>query len=100
MPSIYEYLGIHFWFYSNEHQPVHVHAEYGEYESKAEFIIIDGKIEEIKITNVTGKKPLKGKKLKDFQDFLQEYADKIVQKWVDYFVYHKSFPIEKITKKL
>ena len=100
MPGIYEYLGIHLWFYSNEHDPIHVHAEYGEYESKAEFVIIDGKINEIKIKNVAGKQPLKGKKLKEFQRFLEEYAEKIVQKWVDYFVYHKDISIEKITKKL
>jgi hypothetical protein len=100
MPSIYEYLGIHLWFYSNEHDPIHVHAEYGEYESKAEFVIINGKIEEINIKNVSGKEPITGKKLKDFQDFLQIYAERIVQKWIDYFIYHKDVTIEKITKKL
>jgi len=28
------------------------------------------------------------------------YADKIVAKWVDYFVYHKNVEFEKITKRL
>lgn len=39
MPKIFEYLGIIFFFYYNEHEPihVHVHAKKGEYESKAEF---------------------------------------------------------------
>ena len=72
----------------------------GECESKAEFVIIDGKIEEINIKNVAGKKPLTGKKLKDFQVFLQNYSESIVQKWIDYFVYHKDISIEKITKKI
>ena len=52
MPKIYEYLGIILFFYSNEHEPIHVHAQYGEYESKAEFFIIDGEIDEIVIKNI------------------------------------------------
>jgi hypothetical protein len=43
---------------------------------------------------------LKGAKLKDFEKFLEVYAEKIVQKWVDYFVYHKDVEFERITKKL
>lgn len=97
MPSIFEYLGILIFFYSNEHEPIHVHAKQGGCESKAEFIIIDGKIEEIRIKAVKGYKPLTGSKLKDFEDFLEVYADKIVQKWIDYFVLHKNVELEKIT---
>ncbi len=26
MPKIYEYLGFIFFFYSNEHEPIHVHV--------------------------------------------------------------------------
>ena len=100
MPKIYEYLGIVLYFYSNEHEPVHVHAEYAEFESKAEFYILNGEIIEIKIVNVKSRKPLKGKQLKKFTKFLEIYANAIVQKWIDYFVYHKEIKFEKITKKL
>jgi hypothetical protein len=34
MPKIFKYLGIIVFFYSNEHEPIHVHAKKGEYESK------------------------------------------------------------------
>lgn len=44
MPKIYEYLGIIIFFHSNEHEPIHVDAKNGNYESKSEFIIDDGKI--------------------------------------------------------
>jgi hypothetical protein len=71
-----------------------------EYESKAEFYIIDGIITEVKITEVKGKKPLIGNDLKNFEIFLENYSEKVVQKWVDYFVYHKDIKFEKITKKL
>ena len=100
MPKIFEYLGILIFFYSNEHEPIHVHAKKGEFESKAEFYIIDGTISEIKVTVVKGAKPLKGKDLKDFKVFLSVYADQIVEKWVKYFVYHTEVDFEKITKRL
>jgi len=44
--------------------------------------------------------PLKGAKLKDFKKFLSVYADKIVAKWVDYFIYHKKVSFEKIEVRL
>ncbi len=100
MPKIFEYLGIILFFYSNEHEPIHVHATYGSFESKAEFYIIDGKISEIRIKLVKDRKPLKGTKLKDFEKFLEVFADRIVQKWVDYFVYHKEVKFEKISTRL
>ena len=67
MPKIFEYLGIIFFFYSNEHEPIHVHARKGEFESKAEFQIVEGRIERIIISSVFGKKPLKNNDLKHFQ---------------------------------
>lgn len=100
MPKIFEYFGIVIFFYSNEHEPIHVHASYGTLESKAEFYIINGIISEIKIKLVSGKRPLDPTRLKDFEKFLEAYAEKIVQKWIDYFVYHKEVSFEKITKKI
>jgi hypothetical protein len=100
MPKIFEYLGIMIFFYSNEHEPIHVHAKKAEFESKAEFYIVGGEISEIRITNISGSPPLKGKELKDFRIFLENYADKIVEKWIKYFVYHNDIEFEKITKRL
>jgi len=100
MPKIYEYLGILIFFYSNEHEPIHVHGKHGGFESKAEFYIVEGKIVEIKIKPVKGLKPLTDSKLNDFKEFLENYADKIVQKWIDYFVLHKDVVFEKINKRI
>jgi hypothetical protein len=44
--------------------------------------------------------PLTGSKLKDFEEFLEKYSEKIVEKWIDYFVYHKNIEFEKITKRI
>jgi hypothetical protein len=46
MPKIFEYLGIIVFFYSNEHEPIHVHGRHNGCESKAEFYIVNGKIQE------------------------------------------------------
>ncbi len=54
MPKIFEYLGILIFFYSNEHEPIHVHGKY----------------------------------------------DGLVQKWIDYFVYHKDIEFEKINTRI
>ncbi len=58
MPKLYEYLGIIIMFYSNEHEPIHVHGKYQGFESKAELIIIDGKVVAINILAVKGKESL------------------------------------------
>ena len=100
MPRIFEYLGILIFFYSNEHEPIHVHGKYDGCESKAELYIVDGEIVEIKIKPIKGLKPLTGAKLKDFEEFLEKFADQIVQKWINYFVYHKDIEFEKINTRI
>jgi heterodisulfide reductase subunit C len=100
VPKIYEYLGIIILFYSNEHEPIHVHGKHQGHESKAEFLIEDGKVIEITIKTVKGRKPLPSKVLNDFKQFTYQYAEQIVQKWIDYFVLHKSVKCQKIERKL
>ena len=100
MPKIFEYLGILIFFYSNEHDPIHVHGRFDGLESKAEFYIVNAKIVEIRIKPIKGLRPLTGARLKDFEDFLEIYAEIIVQKWIDYFVYHKDIEFEKINTRI
>jgi len=100
MPKIYTYLGITIIFYSNEHEPIHVHGKYQGKESKAEIIIEAGKVMEITIKAVRGRKPLEAAQLRNFQIFVRSYADEIVQKWIDYFVLHKHISCENIDRKI
>jgi hypothetical protein len=100
LPKIFEYLGILIFFYSNEHEPIHVHAKKGENVSKAELIIEDGVIKEIIIKSAKGAEPLQFNDLKNFKIFLNVYADEVVKKWIDYFILHKEVKFEKIQKKL
>ena len=100
MLKIYEYLGIIILFYSNEHEPIHVHGKYQGQESKAELLIEDGKVKEIQIQSVKGRKPLLSPTLNDFREFVESYADRIVQKWIDYFVLHKQVSCENINRRI
>lgn len=100
MPKIYIYFGITILFYSNEHEPVHVHGKYQGRESKAELLIENGKVQKIVLKNVKGREPLQPKNLKDFENFVNSYSDQIVQKWIDYFVLHKEVLCENIERRI
>ena len=100
MPKLYEYLGLIILFYSNEHEPIHVHGKYQGTESKAEIIIENGVITEILYSPVKGRRPLSDRQMKNFQAVVDHYAEEIVEKWIDYFVRHKPIPAKKITRRL
>jgi hypothetical protein len=100
MPKLYEYLGIIIFFYSNEHEPIHVHGRYGDCESKIEIFIKNGIVQGLKLQNVTGKKPLPTVQSKHFKKLATVLADEIVQNWVNYFIYHKKIVAKKIAGKL
>lgn len=100
MPKLYEYFGLSVLFYANEHEPIHVHGKYQGKESKAEIIIVNGVITEIKYDEVTGKRPLEGSELRDFKEVVEAKAAEIVQKWKDFFVDNKPVEMEMITKRL
>lgn len=100
MPTLYEYFGIKVSFFSNDHEPIHVHGEYQDMESKAEIIVKDGIISEIKIKGVAGRDPLKGRQLKDFESLVSHESEAIVESWNKFFKQNKIIRGKKITKRL
>ncbi len=100
MPKLYEYFGLVFLFYSQEHEPIHVHGKYQDKESKAEIIFKNGKFIEILIKEVKGKEPLDKQNLKKFKMIVELYRDDIVRKWIDFFVYNIEIKSENITQKI
>ena len=44
MPKIFEYFGFIFYFFSNEHEPIHVHVIHGSRESIFDLIMQNGAI--------------------------------------------------------
>jgi hypothetical protein len=100
IPKLFEYFGIIVFFYSNEHDPVHVHGRCQGRESRAELVIQTGKVTEIKYSLVKGKQPLNGTELRDFQVVTEHYANEIVQRWIDYFILHKPIAAQRITRRI
>ena len=100
MPKLYTYFGIIIMFYSNEHEPIHVHGKYQGNESKAEIIIDNGEVKEIHIKSVKGRNPLPASNLRDFESFVEAYSDEIIKKWIDYFVLHKQISCENISRRI
>jgi hypothetical protein len=87
-------------FYSDEHEPIHVHGKYEDTESKAEIIFENGKFKEIQIKEVKGKQSLDPKNIKKFKKIVEIYRDDIIRKWIDFFVYNIPIVSENITHKI
>jgi hypothetical protein len=100
MPKLYEYFGIIVLFYSNEHTPIHVHGRYQNTESKAEIIVVNGKISRVRFSKVKGKKQLPKIKQEAFKKLVNKFSQDIVAKWVDFFVLNKPIKAKKITKEI
>lgn len=100
MPDIYRYFGYVFFFYSNEHDPIHVHVQHDHHESVFDIIMEDGKVKEINVRSKRGVPPLSSKDLKEAESFVREYANNIVDKWVNYFVRKKRVVCTNVKKRI
>jgi hypothetical protein len=100
MPKLYEYFGLIIMFYANEHEPVHVHGKIQDRESRAEIIVINGLVSEIRYTAVAGRAPLHLNEMRYFEEITRARADDIIAKCIDFFVLHKHITSERITRRL
>lgn len=60
----------------------------------------DGKVKEINIRNKRGVPPLSSKDRKEAETFVREYANNIVDKWVNYFVRKKRVVCTNIKTRI
>ena len=72
MPTVFTKNGFRFFFYSNEHRPIHVHVRYGG--GEAVFNIEP----EIELRESQG---LKVRELARAEELAAEYRELIVQRW-------------------
>lgn len=100
MPKIYEYLGLIFYFYSNEHEPIHVHVTIAERETIFEIILENGLLINVIKRKAKGKIALTLKEEKNAVLFINEFYKKIIEKWINFFVLKKVVKVSKITRKL
>ena len=100
MPKIYEYFGFVFYFYSNEHEPIHVHVKHGDEENIFELIMMNGSLERINIREKHGVNPLSSKDKRIAEAFIRKYCKNIVDKWVRFFVMKQQVRSTNIKTKL
>ena len=100
MPKLYEYFGLIIMFYANEHEPVHVHGKSQGRECRAEIIVLNGIVTDIRYRPVAGRPPLDVNEMRSFEEIVTARADDIVAKWIDFFILHKSITSERITRRL
>jgi hypothetical protein len=100
MPKLYEYFGLVVFFYSNEHEPIHVHGEYQGGYARAEISLKHGKVCRIIFSNVSGRRPLAGNKMKDFRKLVRAKSEDIVRRWIEYFVLKKHSKPEIMARRL
>ena len=75
MPTILFLFGLRFFFYSEEHLPIHVHVRNGDGRAKID-------VETAEVIENTGIKP---KDLKKAVDAVIQYHDDFIKAWNEYF---------------
>ena len=100
MPKIFEYFGFIFYFFSNEHEPIHVHVLHGDKQSIFDLIMMDGNLADIHVREKKGADPLPEKDKRTAEEFIRKYYKNIIQKWVKFFVLKQSVRSTRINKKL
>ena len=69
MPKIFEYFGYVFFFYSNEHEPIHVHVIHGACQVVFELIIDSGNLVEIRRRMLKGYEQMSEKNMLEAEKF-------------------------------
>jgi hypothetical protein len=100
MPKIFEYFGLIFYFYSNEHEPIHVHVTLGDCETIFELIMTNGELAEIRRRAKRGVDLLSEKDAKTAESFILKYEKNIIEKWINFFVLRRQIRCTTIKKKL
>ena len=75
MPELFRLFGIRFFFFSNEHLPIHVHIENADGDAKFE-------IKPVKLVSNNG---VKNKDLKLAESIIEENEELIEKRWKEYF---------------
>lgn len=100
MPKIFEYFGFVFFFYSNEHEPIHVHVIHGDRETIFDLIIYDGALTAVNARVKKGVEPLSAKDCRIAEDFIKKYYKNIVDKWIKFFVLKQAVRCTNIKTKI
>ena len=74
MPTLFIVFGLRFFFYSNEHLPIHIHVKNADGEAKFE----------VDIVKLVSNKGLKKKDINLAESIIEENREIIIAKWNEY----------------
>lgn len=75
MPELFRLFGIRFFFFSNEHLPIHVHIKNADGTAKFE-------VESVKLIENNG---IKSKDIYLAESIIEENKEVIIERWKEYF---------------
>lgn len=75
MPELFRYFGMRFFFYANDHLPIHVHVENAD--GKARF-----SVDPVQLLESKG---IKTKHLSLAEAVIEERKEEIIKKWKEFF---------------
>lgn len=75
MPELFRFFGIRFFFFSNEHLPIHVHIKNADGSAKFE-------VNPLKLIENKG---MKNKDIHLAESIIEENTEVIVKRWKEYF---------------
>ena len=100
MPKLYEYFGLIFLFYSDDHDPMHLHVQSGDREGIIMLIIVEGVLEELRWRRKRGAEMLTEKEQREAEIFVTAMKGDIVKKWTAFYLEHKRIKPERITRRI
>jgi hypothetical protein len=77
MPTVFIFLGFKFSFFSNDHEPIHIHVSRGG--ATAKFNLLP----EVLLTKNSG---FKNSELKMIESILEENKEIIIERWKEFFL--------------
>lgn len=82
MPEIFRKFGFRFFFYSDEHEPIHIHVSKGE--NEASYNVTETEI------NLRENYGMNNKELKKIEMLIVENRELIIESWDNYFIKNKG----------
>jgi len=98
MPIVYEYLGIIIRFYSNEHEPIHIHADYDGATVKISLFVKNEVVYRVSYKKEKG--TFNNAKLVDLKHFVSVNKNALLFAWKQYFELNVRTKPIIITKKI
>lgn len=110
-PTAFSFQGIKIVIYEEDHNPIHIHAKYQDFESVYELIIDNAKLVEINLaeldeatllnidmrTEANHNKALPPAQHKKVIKFLKKHWKEVVEKWVIVVVMKKRITLKRIS---